>query len=132
MICSWLATFHQLLQRRRFSSFGRHVPERRLGLLFTGNGRDYPRDTLPHAHTLVPNVVALDKIIAPAGPGEDDGAEDGCDPDVGQIGGEVRGSSGGLRDYAVQEDASVAMTIATTMNTRITATSTPSTFSRVL
>src|SRR5919107_2599418 len=47
-----------------------HVPQRRLSLLLAGYRRDDSGDTLPHAHLLVPYVVALHQVIGAAGPGE--------------------------------------------------------------
>src|ERR671921_1937617 len=47
-----------------------HVPQRRLSLLLAGYGRDDPGDTLPHAHLLVPYVVALHQVVGATGPGE--------------------------------------------------------------
>src|SRR5919112_2220492 len=48
----------------------KHIPYARLGLLLAGYGRDDPGDTLPHAHLLIPYVVALNQVIGAAGPGE--------------------------------------------------------------
>src|SRR5215217_3591071 len=47
-----------------------HVPQRRLSLLLAGDRGDDPGDARPHAHLLVPYVVALHEVVSATGPGE--------------------------------------------------------------
>ena len=54
----------------------------------------------PHAHTLVPDVVALAEVVGAAGAGEGYRPQDRRDPDLVYVPGEVGDARGGLGDDA--------------------------------
>src|SRR5215207_2715673 len=75
-----------------------HVPQRRLSLLLAGDRGDDPGDALPHAHLLVPYIVALHQVIGAAGSGEGYRPQERRGPDHLSRLEEVCGTFGGLCD----------------------------------
>src|SRR5215204_2512619 len=74
------------------------VPGGRPGLLFPGDRGDDTGDMDSHAHSLVPDVVALAEVVGAACAGEGYGPQDRRDPDLVYVPGEVRDTLWGLGD----------------------------------
>src|ERR687889_2522102 len=76
----------------------RHVPDAWRGHLLAGYGRDDVGDVDAHAHALVPDVVALAKVVGAAGPREGYGRQDGDSTDLLPVGGEIGDPLGSIGD----------------------------------